>query len=109
MTHLEKYIYALKLGWIRRLIINDSKYKTLFQSTYGNIENILNKGDTYIDQIKNNCSNKFWYDAFDAWYSFIHFLKPRTNEEIMGINLWNNNNIKINNSPVFYQRWYNKI
>ena len=108
MIHLEKYIYALKLGWIRRLITNDSKYKTIFQSTYGNIENILNKGDTYIEQIKNNCSNKFWYDVFDAWYSFIHFLKPRTNEDIMGINLWNNNNIKINNSPVFYRRWYNK-
>ena len=34
MIHLEKYIYALKLGWIRRLIINESKYKILFQNIY---------------------------------------------------------------------------
>ena len=26
----------------------------------------------------------------------------------MGICIWNNTNIKINNSPVFYRRWYNK-
>ena len=84
-------------------------YNTLFQSAYGSIENIVNKGDTYIEQMKNNCSNKFWYDVFNAWHSFIHFLKPRTNEDIMGINLWNNNNIKINNSPVFIEDGTTKI
>ena len=26
----------------------------------------------------------------------------------MGINLWNNSNIKVNNSPVFYRRWYDR-
>ena len=26
----------------------------------------------------------------------------------MGINLWKNSNIKINNNPVFYRRWYEK-
>ena len=73
--------------WIRRRIANDSRYNTLFQSAYGSIENIVNKGDPYIEQMKNNCSNKFWYDVFDALQSFIHFLKPGTNEDIMGINL----------------------
>ena len=26
----------------------------------------------------------------------------------MGINIWKNSNIKIDNSPVFYRRWYEK-
>ena len=108
MIHLEKYIYALKLGWIRRLVLNDSKYKLLFESVYENIEYILNKGDTYIDELKNNCNNKFWYDVLDAWQKFIPFLKPKSKEDIMGINIWKNSNIKIDYSPVFYRRWYEK-
>ena len=45
--------------------------------------------------MKNNCSNKFWYDVLDAWHIFIRFLKARIKEDIMGINLWKNSNIKI--------------
>ena len=108
MIHLEKYIYALKLGWIRRLILNEAKYKTLFQYIYENIEHILNKGDTYIEELKNNSSNKFWYDVFDAWIKFIPFLKPKTKEDVMSISIWENSNIKINGMPVFYQRWYDR-
>ena len=26
MIHLEKYVYALKLGWVRRLVKSESKY-----------------------------------------------------------------------------------
>ena len=88
MIHLKKYIYALKLGWIRRLIINESKYKILIQSTYEKYRIYLKKGDTYIEEMMNNCSNKFWYDVLDVWYIFIRFLKPRTKEDIMGISLW---------------------
>ena len=108
MIHVEKYIYALKLGWIRRLVLNDSKYKLLFESAYENIESILNKGDTYIEELKNNRNNKFWYDVLDAWQKFIPFLKPKTKEDIMGINIWKNSNITIDNTPVFYRRWYEK-
>ena len=28
--------------------------------------------------------------------------------DIMGSSIWNNMNIKINNTPVFYRRWYDK-
>ena len=108
MINIEKYILALKLGWIRRLVKCDSKYKTLFESLHGNVEILLKKGDTYIEEIKNICSNKFWSDVLDAWYNFIKLLSPKTKEDIMGINLWNNSKIKINNVPVFYRRWYNK-
>ena len=66
MIHLEKYVYALKLGWVRRLVKCESKYKTLFQNLYDNIENILTKGNTYIEELRNNCRNKFWHDVFDA-------------------------------------------
>ena len=35
-------------------------------------------------------------------------LVPKSASDVMGICIWNNTNIKINHSPVFYRRWYNK-
>ena len=78
MIHLENYINALKLGWVRRLLLNDSKYKLLFQSIYVNVESLLNRGDTYIKEIRNNCRNKFWYDVLVAWYKFTQLLRPKS-------------------------------
>ena len=104
MIHLENYINALKLGWVRRLLLNESRYKLLFQSIYVNVESLLNRGDTYIKEIRNNCRNKFWYDVLDAWYKFTQLLRPKSIEDIMAMNIWNNINIKINDSPVFYRR-----
>ena len=98
MIHLEKYIYALKLGWIRRLILNDSKYKLPFESVYENIEYILNKGDTYIDELKNNCNNKFWYDVLDVWHRIL-----ATND------LLNKMNIKQNNLCTFCNEEIEKL
>ena len=101
MIHLENYINALKLGWVRRLLLNDSRYKLFFQSIYVNVESLLIRGDTYIKEIRNNCRNKFWYDVLDAWYKFTQLLRPKSIEDIMAMNIWNNINIKINDSPVF--------
>ena len=108
MIHLEKYVYALKLGWLRKLVKYESKYKTLFQNLNDNIENILTIGNTYIEELRNNCRNKFWHNVLDAWYNFIKFLRPRSKEDIMGINLWKNSNIKVNNRSVFFRRWYGR-
>ena len=47
MIHLENYIKALKLGWVRRLLLNDSRYKLLFQSIYVNVESLLIRGDYF--------------------------------------------------------------
>ena len=106
MIHLEKYIYALKLGWIRRLVLNDSKYILLFGSVYENIESILNKGDTYIEELKNNRNNKFWYDVLDAWQKFNPILKPKT-RGYTGHSYMENSNITIDTSPVFHRNTKN--
>ena len=68
----------------------------------------MNRGAAYIDEIQSRCTNKFWWDVLEAWKNFISQLVPKSASGIMGICIWNNGNIKINNSPVFYRRWYNK-
>lgn len=108
MVELNSYINALKIGWIRRLITTNSKYKILFETKYTRIKEIMNRGATYIEEIKRHCTNKFWWDVLEAWKKFIIQLVPKSASDIMGISIWNNMNIKINNTPVFYRRWYDK-
>ena len=100
MIQLKQYITASKTSGIRKLITNDSKYKILLENTCTEVKHLVNRGET--------CTNKFWYDIFEAWQELSAHLKPNTVSDVLGINLWNNKNIKVNNTAVFYQRWYNK-
>ena len=108
MTQLNNYIYGLKISWIRRLINGNSKYKILFETVHTNVKDILNRGEMYIDEIKKNCTNKFWRDVLDAWKKLILHLKPTSAADIMGISIWNNPNINIANVAIFYRRWHDK-
>lgn len=108
MVELNSYINALKIGWIRRLITTNSKYKILFETNYTHIKELMNRGVTYIEEIKRRCTNKFWWDVLEAWKKFITHLVPKSASDIMGTCIWNNKNIKINNTTVFYRRWYDK-
>ena len=108
MVQLNSYISALKISWIRRLIITNSKYKTLFETVHTNIKDLMNRGATYIEEIKRHCKNKFWWDVLDEWKKLIIHLIPKSASDIMGSSIWNNMNIKINNTPMFYRRWYDK-
>ena len=60
MINLRNYICALKSAWIRRLIINDLKYKTIFETKYLKVEDLINRGLDFARVLKTNKSNKFW-------------------------------------------------
>ena len=79
MTQLNNYIYGLKISWIRRLINGNSKYKILFETVHTNVKDILSRGEMYIDEIKKNCTNKFWRDVLDAWKKLILHLNKLIN------------------------------
>ena len=59
MINLRNCICALKSTWIRRLIINDSKYKTIFETKYSKVEDLINRGLDFARVLKTNKSNKF--------------------------------------------------
>ena len=59
MVYLDSYTNALKITWIRRLISTNSKYKTLFETMHTNINDLINRGSTYINEIQSRCTNKF--------------------------------------------------
>ena len=43
MINLKNYICALKSTWIRRLLANDSKYVSVFESKYTKIKDLINR------------------------------------------------------------------
>ena len=90
MIHLTNYIYSLKLSWIRRLVINDSNYKLLFENAYTSVKSLVTRGVNYIEHIKNMCQNKFWTDVLQLWSIYILKLFPETYSDLMGINIWDN-------------------
>lgn len=108
MIELNKFIIALKASWIRRLVVNDSKYKSLFENTYTNVNNLINRGSTFAEETKRNCQNKFWVDVLSAWNTYCSVITPQIADDIIGINLWDNKNLKINDKTVFYKIWYNR-
>ena len=109
MIELNKFIIALKASWIRNLVVNDSKYKSLFENTYTNVNSLINnRGSTSAEETKRNCQNKFWVDVLSAWNTYCSVITPQIADDIIGINLWDNKNLKINDKPVFYKIWYDK-
>ena len=52
MIHFTNYIYSLKLSWIRRLVINDSNYKLLFENAYTSVKSLVTRGVKYVEHIK---------------------------------------------------------
>ena len=44
MINLKNYMLALKSTWIRRLIVNTSKYVSIFETMYTKIYDLINRG-----------------------------------------------------------------
>ena len=108
MTNLKNYICALKSTWIRWLILNDSKYKTMFEAKYSDIKEIVNRGLEFVRKMLNDKTNKFWNDVLGSWIEICNKQQPTNVEDVLLTNIWDNKYIKIDNKAFFYRRWYEK-
>ena len=108
MTNLKNYICALKSTWIRRLILNDSKYKTMFEANYSNIKEIVNRGLEFVRKMLNDKTNKFWNDVLGSWIEICNKQYPTNVEDVLLTNIWDNKYIKIDNKAFFYRKWHEK-
>lgn len=108
MINIRNYITALKSTWIRRLLKCDHKYKYIFETKYSKTETLVNRGTEFIHSVKANKTNRFWNDVLESWATLQYKMKPLHNSDILGTNIWDNKNIRIDNKPIFYQRWYDK-
>ena len=108
MINLKKYICALKSTWIRRLLANDSKYVSVFESKYTKIKDLINRGLEFTKGLIRNKNNIFWNDVLESWIHICNKQNQTKPDEIGSTNIWNNKDITIAHNSFFYRRWYEK-
>ena len=59
MINLKNYMFALKSTWIHRLIVNNSKYVLVFETTYNKINDVINWGLEFTKRMIQNKNNIF--------------------------------------------------
>ena len=106
---IKEIIAAQKLSWMRKLMLNTSKWTNLF---FQNIENQdlfwLADSQYIITRVIPKFTNSFWKDVLDSWAFYNKMFKNNIVHEIdlQTQCLWNNNDITIDNKPIMYVNWY---
>ena len=94
MINLKQFIKSLKISWFRRLITDsDNPWIHLFTSTIAPIETITQMGNLRIEQLAQNCGNKFWKSALYALYDYLTKVSIEEPHNVLNIPLWLNSNI----------------
>ena len=108
MTNLEIFIKSLKLTWLRRMLISESKWTRLFTITTGcNVTHMCQFGSDYITRKMKVTSNPFWKETLSYIFELISIC-GLSQDNILLEPLWYNNKIKVKKKSVFYKSLYNK-
>ena len=67
MINLNNYICALKSTWIRRLLANDSKNVSVFESKYTKNKGLIDRALEFTKGLVRNKNNIFWNDVLESW------------------------------------------
>ena len=88
LTNLKCFNNALKLSWIKRFLIKDQQWQSLFEKTVGlNKLDFINLDLTSLVCKINEIKNQFWKDTFNAWFLYkSHYVKEI---DVRTYPLWN--------------------
>ena len=100
MINLNAFVSALKSTWIRRLLLNASKWQELIK-IYINLEMLTSCNIEYIQDILSTLNNQFWKDVLKSFLD-INYKTEICEEQILKSPLFYNRNIKINRKYVFF-------
>ena len=110
MIDVKKFMKALKVTWMRRLVTSTNHTWTeIFKKQYFDPKYITDFGAEFLfnDKTKQNV-NLFWRDVFKCWYETTDNFKTTTYNAFLSTPIWFNNKIKINNKHTFIKSWYEK-
>ena len=108
MINIYLHAKSLKISWIIRLLNGsiDNCLKSLL-NTFLPVTLQFNPslGNWYVNQQALSVKNSFWKDVFKAYYHVLTmYCKTKACQP-----LWNNEFIKVNNSPVYYKNGMIKV
>ena len=106
IPNVENYIKALKLSWVRKLVLSNHKWKRILISCNTFFEKVKSFGtDIPLGLFSNN---KFWKDVFSAYSVFGRKTSINKLEQFMSEPLFYNPLFKINNTVIYFENWANK-
>ena len=92
------------ITWTRRVLMNHSKWLTLFQVSTGiTVNDTVIYGDRFIKEKKQQITNTFWKDVLLSYAKVQQKLKPQNVDEILGTNIWHKSNIVIDRKAFVYK------
>lgn len=101
MVNLEYFINALKISWIRKIILNNKKYMQIINTEIPDFKFMLIVGAECIQKQSKIISNPFWRDVYSAYSLFLGKLVPKTQKEAKSVFLFGNKNLKVGGKPIF--------
>ena len=99
---------CVEINMDRRLLANDSKYVSVFESKYAKTKDLINRGLEFTKGLIRNKNNIFWNDVLESWIHICNKQNQTKPDEIGSTNILNNKDITIAHNSFFYRRWYEK-
>ena len=108
MVNLNNFIISLKCSWIQRIVQGGQSWMSTFKAVFGNITHgFLDFGNLFVKQLLDKCSNVFWKDVFESWFTVMN-MQFDYNTKIELTPVWYNSRIMVDKKCVFYREWYRK-
>ena len=110
MIDVREYMNALKITWLRRLLISDNGcgWVHLFQKIMGisGLSSFEGGSLKLLYAHKQTLyGNPFWRNVFSSWSKFTMAHSPETAEEILTNSLWHNDKIKVDKKCIYFKHW----
>ena len=97
---------SLKIQWIFRLMKNES-LKNIAYSLMGNkLGDLILRVQLRAEHFELlRCENLFWTDVLRIWLK-VNYEAPISNQQVKEQVIWFNSNIKVDNKPFIFRKWY---
>ena len=99
---VRRYISALKLSWIRKLIVSNHKWKNIILHVCPLTNDLVNFGSA----LPTRNLNVFWKDVFCAYQEMGSKVFVKEDSEFLSEPLFYNEKIKIGNNVIFRRNWF---
>jgi hypothetical protein len=99
LTHIQSQIDALKIRWIRCLLLEDNDWTNIFQTTTGldDCDSVLSLDPKSILNIVRKTKSSFWRDVLKSWAKLVEVYKMGEVNKLLQFSLWDSWYIKSNN------------
>jgi hypothetical protein len=101
MFDIKNFINALKISWLRRLLLNNcDSWESL---SLLNLNHLLNLGSNFAIEISNTLSNPFWKNVIYSWHLMCNNVEINDLNKMLFSPLWKNN--KMANGSLYFDCW----